>query len=137
MEEKRRLIRLRARHNRPKFKRRGLGQKKRLEDTWRRPRGLHNKQRRQIRAKGGLPGPGYGSPAAVRGLHPSGYEEVLVFSPAELAGLNPETQAVRIGGTVGGRKRATLQEQALQLGLKILNPRDLAAASEEEVSEDE
>ncbi len=140
MEERKRLIRVRSQHNKPSFKRRGLAQKKQLEDTWRRPRGLHNKQRRQFKAKGAIPQPGYGSPAAVRGLHPSGFEDVLVFAPSELAGVDPKTQAVRIGGTVGGRKRAIIQEQALRLGLKVLNAKAVTAPETEsapEVSENE
>ncbi|MDK2891577.1 MAG: large subunit ribosomal protein L32e [Methanoculleus sp.] len=144
MDETRRLIRVRTRHNKPAFKRRGIHRKAKLADVWRRPRGLHNKQRRQFRAKGALPRPGYGSPAAVRGMHPSGYEEVRVFTPAELAGLNPEIQAVRIGGSVGNRKREAIQTRALELGLKVLNAKDLtraaeipAATEEEEVNEDE
>ncbi|MDK2917252.1 MAG: large subunit ribosomal protein L32e [Euryarchaeota archaeon] len=143
MDETRRLIRVRTRHNKPAFKRRGLHRKSRLADVWRRPRGLHNKQRRQFKAKGALPRPGYGSPAAVRGMHPSGYAEVLVFTPADLAGLNPETQAVRIAGSVGNRKRGAIQERALELGLKVLNAKDLTpaaeapAAVEEEVNENE
>ncbi len=144
MDETRRLIRVRTRHNKPAFKRRGLHRKAKLADVWRRPRGLHNKQRRQFRAKGALPRPGYGSPAAIRGMHPSGYAEVRVFTPAELAGLNPEIQAVRIGGSVGNRKREAIQTRALELGLKVLNAKDLtraveipAAAEEEEVNEDE
>ncbi len=143
MDETRRLIRVRTRHNKPAFKRRGLHRKSRLADVWRRPRGLHNKQRRQFIAKGVLPRPGYGSPAAIRGMHPSGYEEVRVFTPAELGGLNPETQAVRIGGSVGNRKRGAIQTRALELGLKVLNAKDLTraaeipAGSEEEVNEDE
>ncbi|KLK89222.1 50S ribosomal protein L32e [Methanoculleus sediminis] len=144
MDDTRRLIRVRTRHNKPAFKRRGLHRKAKLADVWRRPRGLHNKQRRQFRAKGALPRPGYGSPAAVRGMHPSGYTEVRVFTPADLMDLNPETQAVRIAGSVGNRKRGAIQERALELGLKVLNAKDLtpaagipAAAEEEEVNEDE
>ncbi|BBL67526.1 50S ribosomal protein L32e [Methanoculleus chikugoensis] len=144
MDETRRLIRVRTRHNKPAFKRRGLHRKVKLADVWRRPRGLHNKQRRQFRAKGALPRPGYGGPAAVRGMHPSGYAEVRVFTPADLVDLNPEIQAVRIAGSVGNRKRGAIQERALELGLKVLNAKDLtpaaevpAAAEEEEVNEDE
>jgi len=144
MDNTRRLIRVRTRHNKPAFKRRGLHRKSKLADVWRRPRGLHNKQRRQFSAKGVLPRPGYGSPAAVRGMHPSGYAEVLVFTPADLVDLNPETQAARIGGSVGNKKRGAIQARALELGLKVLNAKDLtpaagvpAATEEEEVNEDE
>jgi large subunit ribosomal protein L32e len=131
MDETRQMIRVRSRHNKPRFLRRGLGQKKQLADVWRRPRGLHNKKRDQRASKGAAPHPGYGSPVAVRGYHPSGYQEVLVFTPDELLGLNPETQAVRIGGSVGNRKRAVIQEQARTSGLKVLNAKDVAVTEEE------
>lgn len=129
-DEKKRLIRVRSSKS-ASFKRDGAGKKKQLSDSWRRPRGLHNKQRRQKKAKGALPTPGYGSPVAVRGMHPSGFHEVRVFTVTELVGLNPEEHAVRIGGTVGNRKRAVIQEQAIANGLKILNPKETATVSEE------
>ena len=80
------------------FKRDGYGKKRQLSDSWRKPRGQHNKQREQKKAKGALPKPGFGSPVAVRGMHPSGFFEVLVTSLKDLEGLDPKTQAVRIGG---------------------------------------
>jgi len=122
-DEKMRLIRARN-GKRATFKRQCIHQKKKLDDVWRRPRGLQSKQRKQIRGKGRHPRPGYGGPVAVRGFHPSGYEEVLVFAPAELEGLNPETQAVRVARTVGNRKREVIQEKALELGLKVFNLKD-------------
>ena len=72
VEEKKRLIRARI-AKKAKFRRDGFGKKPQIADSWRKPRGLHNKQRRQKKAKGALPTPGYGSPVAVRGMHPSGY----------------------------------------------------------------
>jgi large subunit ribosomal protein L32e len=138
-DEKMRLIRARN-GKRATFKRQCLHQKKKLDDVWRRPRGLQSKQRMQKRAKGRLPRPGFGGPAAVRGFHPSGYEEVLVFAPAELEGLNAETHAVRVSGTVGNRKREAIQEKALELGLKVFNLKDAskqAAAEEPEVVEED
>jgi len=140
VNEKKRLIRVRSQTRTPKFRRTQYYHKKKLKDVWRRPRGLQNKQRRHYRAKGAHPQPGYGSPAAVRGLHPSGYEEVLVFNPSELADLSPELQAVRIGGTVGGKKRDAIQKRALELGLRVLNSKYVALPEEEmddEVEEDE
>jgi large subunit ribosomal protein L32e len=85
------------------------------------PKGRHNKQRRQLKAKGPLPTPGFGSPVAVRGFHPSGYREVRVFNPAGLAGLNPEAQVVRIAASVGGKKREAIALKALEAGLIIVN----------------
>jgi large subunit ribosomal protein L32e len=109
------------------FKRDGYGKKRQLSDSWRKPRGQHNKQREQKKAKGALPKPGYGSPIAVRGMHPSGFFEVLVASVKELEGLDPKTQAVRIAATVGDRKRVALQEAAIGKGLKVLNARAVKA----------
>jgi large subunit ribosomal protein L32e len=120
--EVKRLIQVRVDKG-AKFKRDGYGKKRQLSDSWRKPRGQHNKQREQKKAKGALPKPGFGSPIAVRGMHPSGFFEVLVTSAKDLIGLDPKTQAVRIGGTVGDRKRVALQDAAIAAGLKVLNAR--------------
>jgi len=124
--EVKRLIKVRVAKG-ASFKRDGYGKKRQLSDSWRKPRGQHNKQREQKKAKGALPKPGYGSPIAVRGMHPSGFFEMLVTSEKDLEGLNPKTHAVRIGGTVGTRKRAVLQEKAVTAGLKILNAKVVMA----------
>ena len=81
--EIRRLIRVRTEKG-AEFKRDGFGKKKQLSDSWRKPRGQHNKQREQKKAKGALPKPGFGSPLAVRGMHPSGFFEVLAFTLRDL-----------------------------------------------------
>jgi large subunit ribosomal protein L32e len=73
-------------------------------------------------------------------MHPSGFLEVRVFTPDELNGIDPATHAIRIGASVGGRKRAIILEKANSAGLKVLNPRTvktvaaIGAAPEEEVS---
>lgn len=120
--EVKRLIQVRTDKG-ARFKRDGYGKKRQLSDSWRKPRGQHNKQREQKKAKGALPKPGFGSPVAVRGMHPSGFFEVLVTSLKDLEGLDPKTQAVRLGATVGTRKRTILQEKAVAAGLKVLNVR--------------
>jgi large subunit ribosomal protein L32e len=129
--EIKRLIRVRVAKG-ASFKRDGYGKKRQLSDSWRKPRGQHNKQREQKKAKGALPKPGYGSPIAVRGMHPSGFFDVLVATATELEGLDPKTQAVRISGTVGDRKRIGLQAAAIAAGLKVLNARTVKSASEME-----
>jgi len=120
--EVKRLIQVRADKG-AVFKRDGFGKKRQLSDSWRKPRGQHNKQREQKKAKGALPKPGFGSPVAVRGMHPSGFFEALISSLKELEGLDPKTHAVRISATVGNHKRIALQEAAIAAGLKVLNAR--------------
>jgi len=129
-DEKMRLLRMRN-GVRPRFQRRGIHDKKRLADVWRKPKGRHNKLRRQIKAKGPLPRPGYGSPAAVRGLHPCGLLDVLVHNEGMMAGLDPKAHAVRIAAGVGMKKRMEIQRKAMEAGLKVLNPRQIPAPEEE------
>jgi len=114
------------------FKRDGYGKKRQLSDSWRKPRGQHNKQREQKKAKGALPKPGFGSPIAVRGMHPSGFFEVLISSVKELEGIDPKTHAIRIGATVGDRTRSGLQEKALGAGFKVLNARTVRTEPKQE-----
>jgi large subunit ribosomal protein L32e len=120
--EIKRLIRVRVEKG-ATFKRDGYGKKKQLSDSWRKPKGQHNKQREQKKAKGALPKPGFGSPIAVRGMHPSGFFEVLISSVKELEGIDPKSHAIRIGATVGERTRVGLQEKAIAEGFKVLNAR--------------
>jgi large subunit ribosomal protein L32e len=134
--ETKRLIRVRA-AKRARFRRSGFGTKKQLSDSWRRPRGLQSKQRMQKKAKGAHPTPGFGSPVAVRGLHPSGYEDILVHNLMELEGLDAETQAVRIAGAVGMKKREQMQGRATELGLRVLNPKDTSRGTAAAVDENE
>jgi large subunit ribosomal protein L32e len=129
--ETKRLIRVRTEKG-AVFKRDGFGKKRQLSDSWRKPRGQHNKQREQKKAKGALPKPGYGSPIAVRGMHPSGFFEVLVFTEKDLEDLDTKTQAIRISAGVGGRKRKALQEKATEAGFKILNARVVKAPVKKE-----
>ena len=129
--EIKRLIRVRADKG-ATFKRDGYGKKKQLSDSWRKPRGQHNKQREQKKAKGALPKPGFGSPIAVRGMHPRGFFEVLISFVKELEGIDPKTHAIRIGATVGERTRVGLQKKALAEGFKVLNARMVKAESKQE-----
>jgi large subunit ribosomal protein L32e len=135
-DEKMRLIRMRN-GNRARFQRRGVHEKKRLADVWRKPKGRHNKLRRQIKAKGPLPRPGYGSPAAVRGLHPCGLSDILVENEGMLAGLAPELHAVRIAAGVGMKKKMEIQKKAAEVGLRVLNPRKIPVSEEEPAAEHE
>jgi len=77
--------------------------------------------RRQRKAKGSLVKVGFGSPAAVRGLHASGYEEVLVHRPQDVQGIT-KAQAIRIAGGVGRKKQAEIEKAAKELNIKVLNP---------------
>lgn len=103
------------------FKRQGEHKKTSIPSSWRRPRGTHSPRRKEEKHAAPVPKAGYRSAAAERGTHPSGYDEVLVHTPDELEEVDPETEAVRIGASVGGRKREAIQEEAETRGIKLLN----------------
>lgn len=123
-EESKRLFKVRKvqKGKKPAFKRADSHKYKRLDSNWRRPRGLQGKQRRHIAAKGALVQTGYGSPVAVKGLHPSGYAEVLVNTVKDVDDVDASFEAIRIGRTVGARKKAIIEAKATEMGIKILNP---------------
>ncbi len=118
-----RLLRVRAtqKSKKPAFNFHDSHKKKRLPISWRKPRGLHSKLRQQVSAKGKMVRPGFGSPRAIRGFHPSGMQEVLVNNVAELE--KAQGCAVRIASAVGMKKRLEIQAKAAEMNLKVLNLR--------------
>jgi len=123
VSEIRRLLRVRKAKE-ARFKREGVDKKVTIKDSWRRPRGLHSKQRKLRKAKGAHPDPGYGSPLAVRGMHPCGLREVRVCNLNDMEGLDAATQAIRIGATVGRKKREVIQNKAAEVKIRVLNWKD-------------
>jgi large subunit ribosomal protein L32e len=91
---------------------------------WRRPRGLHSKMRHRFAGHRALVDPGYGSPKAVFGLHPSGLEPVVVHTLQELAKINPQTQGAVLGSMLGNMRRAQLLGKAKETGIRVLNFKD-------------
>ena len=111
----------------PAFRRQEWFRYKRLSRTgWKKPRGDDSSQRKNRKYRSPMVRVGYGKIADVRGLHPSGFEEVLVSAAGDLDGLDPERQAVRISASVGNRKRASIHDRADDLGLRVLNRRRFA-----------
>ena len=108
----------------PSFRRTEWFRYKRLSRSgWRAPHGMDSKQRRNYRYRGSLVRVGHGKVAEARGLHPSGFREVMVHNINDLESIDPETQAARIGRTVGGRKREHIHARADELGIRVLNRR--------------
>jgi len=120
--EAERLLTQRRRVSTPKFNRQDHHMKKRVSTSWRRPRGQLSKQRRGIKGKGDTVEVGFRSPKAVRGLHPSGFEEVRVHNVDDLTGVDGDREAVRIASSVGGRKRERIEDEAEERGIRVLNP---------------
>ena len=107
---------------RPAFKRQEWFRYAKFKDsTWRKPKGIHSKMKRRLKRRGPIVDIGFRGPASVRGLHPTGFEEVLVYNVEGLENIDPKKQAVRIGGTVGTKKRMAIEDRADELGIRVLN----------------
>ncbi|MEM0158006.1 MAG: 50S ribosomal protein L32e [Thermoplasmataceae archaeon] len=119
-----RLLKIKNRENRsrPEFRRQEWFRYKKLGTSWRKPRGKHSKLREHWNRRPPVVDAGFRTPLAVRGLHPSGFKEVRVFNVPDLEKVNPEVEAVRIGSTVGGKKREQIQIRAAEMGIRVLNP---------------
>jgi len=106
---------------RPAFKRQEWFRYSKLGEKWRKPKGIHSKMKRQLKRRPPMVDIGFRGPVSVRGLHPSGFEEVLVYNVDGLENIDPKVQAVRIGGTVGTKKRIAIEDRAAELGIRVLN----------------
>jgi hypothetical protein len=83
---------------------------------------------------------GYKGPKDARGLHPSGYREVLVYNANEVSKVDPKSEAARIAHTVGKKKRAQIVAEAKKRKVFILNftpAKELVEAEEAKPAEAE
>jgi large subunit ribosomal protein L32e len=87
-------------------------------DKWRKPHGIDLDKGIQ---HGFRPKIGYRRSVEVRGIHPSGYNEIMVCNFNDLAKINPKTQAARLSRTLGKRKRNEIMKKANEKGVWVLN----------------
>ena len=109
-------------YKRPRFVREESWRYKRVKESWRSPRGKTSRVRRSKEGWPPVVKIGYARPKAIRGEHPSGLKEIMVWRPKDLEGIDPTTQAARIAHTVGERKRVDILDQAKKSNIRVLNP---------------
>ncbi|MFP4005884.1 MAG: 50S ribosomal protein L32e [Candidatus Hadarchaeia archaeon] len=103
------------------FKRQGVSRYKRVKKSWRKPKGGDSKMRKECKGRPKLVKVGRKKPESERGIHPSGYKEILVHNPDEVGGVDSESEAIRIASEVGERKKEGILEVALENDIKVLN----------------
>ena len=118
-----RLMELRSniKKKRPSFRRVESWRLKRVKDPWRKAHGIDSQTRKKTKSGVKSPSAGYRGPKKVRGLHPSGYEEVTVDNIQDFEQLNKKKHAVKIASKMGGKKRLVLIDYAKRRGFKVLN----------------
>lgn len=136
-------IKKRMSQKRPKFRKYESWRFKRLKNYWRKPTGIDNKMRQKRKGWPKSVKIGYRSPKKIRNLHPSRLNEIMIFNIGDLTIVDPESQIARIGGSVGGRKRALIIKEASNRGIRVLNSGDMPIEEtdiqegyEEELSEE-
>jgi len=119
----------------PKFRRFESWRYVRIDDPWRKPKGIDNHMRLSVKGWPHLVKIGYRVPKQVRYLHPSGLRDVLVHNMSELEVLSPFTDVARFSAGVGRRKRIELAKRAKELKIRVLNGRNLLIGAKESDSE--
>ena len=121
-EQKERLrLRKQIKKRTPDFLREEWFRYKRIPKNWRKPDGISSKMRINLKYRPSMVRVGFRGPKETRGLHPSGFEEVIVNNVSDLESIDPKTQAARIGSTVGTKKRMNIEKKAEELEVRILN----------------
>lgn len=123
VQQDKRLMEVRKNINkkRPSFRRVESWRYKRVKDPWRKARGIDSQTRMKTKSGVRSPGKGYRGPKKVRGIHPSGYEEVRVETIKDLENLNNKKHAIKISSKLGTRKRIALIDYCNRKGFKVLN----------------
>lgn len=119
--ENRLRLREKIKRRTPEFLREEWFRYKRIPKNWRKPDGISSKMRINLKYRPSKVRIGFRGPKDVRGFHPSGFQEVIVYNVNDLEGIDPKKQAVRIGGSVGTKKRIDIEKKAEELDVRILN----------------
>lgn len=110
-----------AKARKPAFSRTDSHKKAKLGNAWRKPKGYQNKMRLTKKGYKVSVKPGYGTPTVLKGTaRGTSLTIVSVHNEAELAAIDPKTQAAEIAG-VGRKKKEALITLALEKKISLVN----------------
>lgn len=115
--EKRRVVNKRK----PVFIKKDAHKKSKIKNRWRRPKGLHNKQRIKGKSHFKNPATGYGSPKQVKWLHSSGLFPVVVSNLGQLDSIIKEKHGILLSSRIGDQKRKALLIEIKNRGFVLIN----------------
>lgn len=101
---------------------------KKLQQHWRKPRGIDSKIRLNLKGYNKRVQIGYGSPSAVKGLDRSGLMPVIVANVDQLLRLDKEKEGAVISSSVGMKKRMDIINKAKSSNISILNVKNIDKA---------
>lgn len=107
-----------------KFTRFHAGRFMRVGNSWRRPRGIDNRMRRQFKMfVGTMPNIGYGSNKKTKHLLSNGFYKFRVTKVAdiELLLMHNQKYCAELASNLSVRKRLEIIKRAAQLGVRITN----------------
>lgn len=126
-------IRKESKKKKPVFTRSDSNRKK--FDSWRKPRGMHNKLRLHKKGHKNIPSIGFSSPKEVRGYSKDGFVTVLVSNIKDLNSVDKNKNILIISKNMGIKKRLEVIKKAIELGYKIENIKEPNKWIEEKIKE--
>ena len=103
----------------PAFVRQDAHKHAKLGESWRKPKGIHNKMREHRKGHPACVNHGYRTPVQLRGYNRIGLKPVTVCSVHDLVKVHPKTDYALISRTVGMKKRLAIVRQAVQKGIPL------------------
>merc|ERR1712162_19654 len=106
-----------------KFKRHQSDLHARVDESWRRPKGIDSRVRRKFKGKVLMPNIGYGSNKKTRHMLPNGFKKFLINNVAdlELLLMYNRTYAAEVASSVSRKTREAILERAKVLDIKVTN----------------
>ncbi|KAK8805143.1 hypothetical protein WA588_000087 [Blastocystis sp. NMH] len=96
---------------------------KRMNQHWRKPKGIDGRCRRRFRGATLMPNIGYGSNAVTKYMLPNGLYKFVVSNvkDLELLMMHNTTYCAQIAHNVSAKKRAEIVKRADELSIRVIN----------------